>query len=428
MSHFWWRGAGPSPTVDVVAEAWTHAEPEPRRTVDLFDKCDAPRLMEYRAAEQMGLLPYYREMASQSGPVVVHDNRPVIMLGSNNYLGLTGDERVKRAAIEAVERYGTGCTGSRLMNGTLELHSELEDTLADWLQAESCLVFTTGYMVNLGLVATLVEADDAVFLDSASHASLIDGARMSTGTFRSFRHNLPSSLRHRLRTWRDKQELDGAALVAVDGVYSMEGDLAPIAPIAEVCREFGARFLVDEAHAIGVLGPDGRGAAPAAGVTPDLVMGTFSKSLASCGGFVAGPTAVIDYLRIACRVMLFTAAGVPAAVGAALAAVRIAQSDGERRALVLERARQLHAGLAALDYHVGPPPESPIIPIHIGQDWDAGRTWRNLLDRGVYTNCAIPPAVAPGRALLRTSVMATHTEDHITQALRAFEDVRSTLD
>lgn len=411
-----------------VAEAWTHVDPPPRRAVDLFDKCDSPRLLEYRAAEQMGLLPYYREMASQSGPVVLHDDHPVIMLGSNNYLGLTGDDRVKKAAIEAVERYGTGCTGSRLMNGTLQLHRELEDTLRDWLQVEACLVFSTGYMVNLGLIATMVEANDAVFLDSASHASLIDGARMSAGAFRSFRHNLPSSLRHRLQTWQDKREADGAALVAVDGIYSMEGDIAPVAEFAAVCGDFGARFLVDEAHALGVLGPEGRGTAAAAGITPDLIMGTFSKSLASCGGFLAGPKPVIDYLRIACRVMLFTAAGVPAALGAALAAVRIAQTDSERRALVLERARQLHAGLAALDYQVGPEPKGPIVPIHIGEDWDAGRTWRNLLDHGVYTNCAIPPAVAPGRALLRTSVMATHTEEHIAEALRAFEDVRSTLD
>ncbi len=396
--------------------------------MDLFDKCESPRLLEYRAAEQMGLLPYYREMASQSGPVVQHEDRPVIMLGSNNYLGLTGDPRVKQAAIDAVDRYGTGCTGSRLMNGTLRLHRELEETIADWLQVEACLVFSTGYMVNLGLIATLVEADDAVFLDSAAHASLIDGARMSAGTFRSFRHNLPASLRHRLQTWQDKREAQGAALVAVDGIYSMEGDVAPVADFAAVCGDFGARFLVDEAHALGVLGPDGRGTAAAAGITPDLLMGTFSKSLASCGGFLAGPMAVIDYMRIACRVMLFTAAGVPAALGAALAAVRIAQSDPDRRALVLERARQLHAGLADLGYNVGASPAGPIVPIHIGEDWDAGRTWRNLLDRGVYTNCAVPPAVAPGRALLRTSVMATHTESHIAEALRAFEDVRSTLD
>ncbi|MDQ1367764.1 MAG: 8-amino-7-oxononanoate synthase [Acidimicrobiaceae bacterium] len=411
----------------LVVEAWTHADIAPVAAVDLFDKCDSPRLLEYRAAEQLGLLPYYREMASQSGPVVMHEDKPVIMLGSNNYLGLTGDERVKQAAIDAIDRYGTGCTGSRLMNGTLQLHRELEDALSDWLQVESCLVFSTGYMVNLGLIATLVEANDAVFLDSAAHASLIDGARMSAGALRSFRHNLPSSLSHRLRTWHEKREHPGAALVAVDGIYSMEGDVAPVAEFAAVCAEFGARFLVDEAHALGVLGPDGRGTAAAAGITPDLVMGTFSKSLASCGGFIAGPKAVIDYLRIACRVMLFTAAGVPAALGAALAAVRIAQSDGDRRGLVLERARQLHAGLAALGYQVGSVPQGPIVPVHIGEDWDAGRTWRNLLDHGVYTNCAVPPAVSPGRALLRTSVMATHTEEHIAEALRAFEDVRSTL-
>lgn len=411
-----------------MAEAWIDADSTAVRAADLFDKCDSPRLAEYKAAEGMGLLPYYREMASQSAPVVVHEGKPVIMLGSNNYLGLVGDERVKKAAVDAIDRYGTGCTGSRLMNGTLALHRELEETLADWVQAESCLVFSTGYMANLGLIATLVGPDDAVFLDAASHASLIDGARMSEGSFRSFRHNLPSSLRHRLKTWQDKRPVDGAALVAVEGIYSMEGDLAPLTEFAGVCREFGARLLVDEAHTIGVLGPDGRGAAAAAGVTPDLLMATFSKALASCGGFLAGPKPVIDYIRIACRVMLFTAAGVPAAVAAALAAVRIAQSEPQRRALVLARARQLHAGLAALDYRVGPPPEGPVVPVHIGMDWDAGRTWRNLLDRGVYTNCAVPPAVAPGRALLRTSVMATHTEEHIADALRAFEEIRYTLD
>ena len=214
---------------------------------DVFAKCVYPRLDEYRAAEQLGLLPWYREMASQSGPVVTHEGKPVIMLGSNNYLGLVGDERVKQAAIEAVQRYGTGCTGSRLMNGTLALHRELEEGLAGWLGFDACLVFTTGYSVNLGVVSTLVEANDAVFLDSASHASLIDGGRLSTGTLRSFRHNLPSSLRQRLRAWREKHGDAGGALVAVDGVYSMEGDLAPVTEIAEVCAEHGARLLVDEA-------------------------------------------------------------------------------------------------------------------------------------------------------------------------------------
>jgi 8-amino-7-oxononanoate synthase len=235
-------------------------------------------------------------------------------------------------------------------------------------------------------------------------------------------------LRHRLGIWRDKHKGTGGALVAVDGIYSMEGDVAPIREIADVCGELGARLLVDEAHALGVLGPEGRGVAAAAGIEPDLIMGTFSKSLASCGGFIAGPRVVIDYLRIACRPLLFTAAGVPAALGAALAAMRIARDGNDLRAAVRARVRQLHGGLRELGYRVGPEPAGPIIPVHVGHDWDAGRLWRALLDRGVYTNCAIAPAVTPGRALLRTSVMASHSPEHIAAALRAFEEARSTLD
>jgi 8-amino-7-oxononanoate synthase len=410
-----------------MADAWSdRLTKEAPPSADVFSKCHSARVDDYRAAEQIGLLPYYREMASQSGPVVEHDGRPVIMLGSNNYLGLTGDERVKRAAIEALERYGTGCTGSRLMNGTLSLHRELEDELADWMGTEAALVFTAGYLANMGLLSTLVEADDAVFLDSAGHASMIDGARLCNGVLRSFRHNLPSSLHQRLRAWRDKHP-GGGALVAVDGIYSMEGDRAPVAEIAAVCADSGARLLVDEAHALGVLGPQGAGAAAAEGIQPDLVMGTFSKSLASCGGFIAGPRAVIDYLRIACRPLLFTASGVPAALGAALAAARIARQESERREVVLTRASELHRGLRDLGFAIGPEPQGPIVPVHVGGDWAAARLWRTLLDLGVYTNCAVAPAVPPGRALLRTSVMATHTPDHIHDVLVAFEEARSTL-
>jgi len=411
-----------------MADAWSPPDDLPLTSPsDVFAKCDSSRVDDYRAAEALGLLPFYREMASQSGPVVDHDGHRVIMLGSNNYLGLTGDERVKAAAIAAVERYGTGCTGSRLMNGTLSLHRELEEAFADWMGMESALVFTTGYMVNLGVVSTLVETDDAVFLDAVGHASLIDGARMSRGTLRSFRHNMPSSLRQRLRSWRDKHPDRGGALVAVDGIYSMEGDMSPVAEISAVCQEVGARLLVDEAHSLGVLGPEGAGVAAAAGIRPDLIMGTFSKSLASCGGFLAGPQGVIDYLRVACRPMLFTAAGVPAALGAVLEAQRIARTGDDLREACLARAAQLHRGLDQLGFAVGSMPPGPIVPVHIGGDWDAGRMWRALLDRGVYTNCAIAPAVPPGRALLRTSVMATHTEEHIDMVLHAFEDARSTL-
>ncbi|MCU1447970.1 MAG: Glycine C-acetyltransferase [Acidimicrobiales bacterium] len=390
---------------------------------DIFQKCANPRVEEYRAADSVGLVPYFLEMGSESGPLVVHDGKPVVMLGSNNYLGLTGDDRVKRAAIEAVERFGTGCTGSRLMNGTLPLHRELEEALLDWLGGDDCLVFTTGYAVNLGLLATLVGADDQVFLDSSCHASLTDGARMSSGSTAYFRHNSVDSLVKRMGAWR--QHSEGGALVAVDAIYSMEGDLAPLHEIGEVCADQGARLLVDEAHALGVVGPKGAGLAAQTAVQADLVMGTFSKSLASCGGFVIGPRTVLDHLRIACHPFLFTASGVPAAVAAALCALRIAMEEDWRREAVQARAAQLRTGLRELGYTVAGDPVSPIVPVHIGEDWDALRTWRALLDNGVYTNCAVAPAVAPHKALLRTSVMATHTERHIDDALHAFEVARS---
>ena len=398
--------------------------PEP--VTDVFAKCATSRVQEYRAAESLGLLPYFREIASQAGPVVVHEGRELVMLGSNNYLGLTSDPRVKRAAVAAVQRYGTGCTGSRLMNGTLPLHLQLEAELRDWLGGEACLVFTTGYSVNLGAVSTLVGPNDAAVLDSSCHASLIDGARLANGSLRWFKHNSPANLRRRLSVWREEEGGEGA-LVVVDGVYSMEGDVAPLDPIAQVCSEMGARLLVDEAHSLGVIGPKGAGCAADAGVQPDLIMGTFSKSLASCGGFLIGPQPVIDYLRISCRPFLFTAAGVPAAMAAALVALRIAVEEEWRRQVVHERADQLRRGLQQMGYRVGEDSRSPIIPVHVGDDWTTIRAWRVLLDHGVYTNCAVAPAVPPGRALLRTSVMATHTEGHIRTALDAFEAARSVV-
>ncbi|MDQ6726638.1 MAG: pyridoxal phosphate-dependent aminotransferase family protein [Actinomycetota bacterium] len=394
-------------------------------SADLFAKCSSRRVEEYRLARSVGLLPYFQEMASASGPVVTLDGHDVIMLGSNNYLGLTDDPRVKAAAIESIERYGSGCTGSRLMNGTLPVHRELEEELRDWVGGDACLVFTTGYAVNLGVISTLVGARDVVFVDAASHASIIDGARMAAGSMKSFRHNSVEALERRLREWSANAE-GAAALVAVDGVYSMEGDLAPVRAIADVCTATGSRFLVDEAHALGVVGPAGAGTAAGAGVTADLVMGTFSKSLASCGGFVTGPSDVIDFLRVSCRPFLFTASGVPAALAAALAATRIARAEAWRREAVAERATQLRNGLRELGYVAGPDEGGAIVSIQIGDDWAAAQLWRTLVDAGVYTNCAVAPAVAPGRALLRTSVMATHTERHIHDALVAFEEAQST--
>jgi 8-amino-7-oxononanoate synthase len=385
---------------------------------DVFAKTADPRVEQWHLAESMGLLPYFRELHGEVGPRMIFDGHPVVMLGSNNYLGLTGDQRVRRAAIEAVERYGTGLTGSRLLNGTLPLHRELEAELADWVDLEAALVFTTGYAANLGLIVSLVGEGDAVFLDSAAHASLVDGGRFSDGTLRAFRHNRPNSLRRGLRTWREQPDA-GGLLVAVDGVYSMEGDVAPLTEIHAVCGEYGGRLLVDEAHALGVVGPDGAGSAIEAGIRPDLVMGTFSKSLASCGGFIAGPQAVIDFLKVSCRPLLFTASGVPASLAAALTSARLARAEAWRREAVIANATRLRQGLLQLGYEAGGDPRSAIVPVHLGDDWRAATLWRALLDRGVYTNCAIAPAVS--RALLRTSVMATHTEADIDEALAGFE-------
>jgi 8-amino-7-oxononanoate synthase len=388
---------------------------------DVFAKVSDSRLDEYRYAESLDLIPFYRALDGEVGPTSSFRGRPVVMLGSNNYLGLTTDPRVRAAAAAAIERYGTGVTGSRLLNGTLPLHGELEELLADWVGMEAALVYTTGYSANLGLIGSLVGPGDAAVVDSAAHASLVDGARFSEGSLRAFRHNRPNSLRRTLRSWRE-QPGAGGVLVAVDGIYSMEGDWAPLVGIAEMCRAFGARLLVDEAHALGVVGPRGAGTAMHLGVRPDVVMGTFSKSLASGGGFVAGPAAVIEYLKVTSRPLMFTASGVPSALAAALEAARIAQAEDWRRQAVQARAGQLRRGLADLGFDVGTETESAIVPVHIGDDWAAGRLWKALLELGVYANCAIAPAVP--RAMLRTSVMATHSEADIDRALQAFARAR----
>jgi 8-amino-7-oxononanoate synthase len=269
-------------------------------------------------------------------------------------------------------------------------------------------------------VSTLVQAGDAVFCDSAAHASLVDGARLADGMLRAFQHNRPNSLRRGLRSWRS-QASGGGVLVAVDGIYSMEGDWAPLPEIRAACDDYGARLLVDEAHALGVVGPSGAGTAVATGARPDLVMGTFSKALASCGGFISGPADVIDYLRVFCRPLLFTASNVPASLGAALAAAKIAREEDWRREAALSLAHRLRSGLAQLGYQVGGETSSSIVPVHVGDVLSAALLWRALLDRGVYTNCSIPPAVQ--RPMLRTSVMATHTEAQIDRALSVFEDI-----
>jgi 8-amino-7-oxononanoate synthase len=368
------------------------------------------------------------------------EGQPRIMLASNNYLGLTGDERVMQGARDALARYGTGLTGSRLLNGTTPLHLELERELAEWMETEDAIVFTTGHQANMGALGTLLDSGDTVIVDSGDHASILDGVLLSRAKMRPFRHNRMDKLERALTRAQDD---GGGVLVVVDGVFSMEGDVAPLVDIVELCARYGARLMVDEAHAAGVLGARGAGAAELLGVEDgvDLRMGTFSKSLAACGGFVAGGAEVIDYLRIASRPFLFTASAVPAALGAALAALQIVRSpEGPQLlAAVLENARYFAAGLDALGYTVlrgkpirtGPSEDAPveviptpIIPVLVGDDWRAALLWRALYDGGVFTNCALHPAVPPGGALLRTSVMATHDHATLDRALEVFAQVK----
>jgi len=403
-------------------------------TVDVFAKARAHDRVEIlRAARAADVVPYWRSLSGPAGPVVEMEGAQRIMLGSNNYLGLTGDDRVKAAAREALDRYGTGLTGSRFMNGTIDLHLELERELASWMGTEDAIVFTTGHQANLGALGTLLAPGDTVVADSGDHASILDGCILSRAKLRAFRHNRMDKLERAL----ERAERDGGGvLVVVDGVFSMEGDVAPLPQIAELCRRYGARLMVDEAHAVGVLGARGAGAAELFGVEDavDLRMGTFSKSLASCGGFIAGPADIVEYLRIASRPFLFTAAGVPAAVGAALAAARICRSpEGpELFARVLERARYLHRGLQELGFHVVEPTRTedgativtPIVPVLVADDWKAAVLWRALYDAGVYVNVALHPAVPPGGALLRTSVMATHELPVLDRALETFGAVK----
>jgi 8-amino-7-oxononanoate synthase len=399
-------------------------------SIDVFAKArEHERLEQLRAARELGALPYFRVLEGPTLPVVEMEGQRRIMLGSNNYLGLTGDERVRRGALDALNRYGTGLTGSRFLNGTIDLHLELERELAQWLDTEAALVFTTGHQANVGALGTILGPGDTVVADSGDHASILDGCILSRAKLRPFRHNRIDRLE---RTLEKAGGDGGGVLVVVDGVFSMEGDVAPLPEIVELCRRFGARLMVDEAHALGVLGARGAGTAELFGVEEDvdLRMATFSKSLASCGGVIAGPADVIEFLRIQSRPFMFTASAVPAAVGAALAAVRICRSD-EGRALfarVLDNARYLHRGLSELGFQVVEPTRltdgtevvTPVVPVVVGDDWKAVFLWKALYEAGVYVNVAIHPAVPPAGALLRTSVMATHDHDTLDQALERF--------
>ncbi len=395
---------------------------EPRRElkdcVDIFKKC-----YDFHDADdvkQAGLYPYFRTIASAQDPLVVMDGREVVMLGSNNYLGLTNHPEVKAAAQRAIALYGTGCAGSRFLNGTLDIHVELEEKLARFMHKPAALTFSTGFQVNLGTISCLIERGDVVYLDKLDHACIIDGARLGFGSVVKFNHNEAADLGRRLAL-RDPGK---GAMVVVDGIFSMEGDVVDLPGIVGIAKQHGCRVMVDDAHGIGVLGEHGRGTAEHFGLERDvdLIMGTFSKSLASVGGFVAGEERVINWIKHRARSLIFSAAPPPASVAAVLKAVEIIEREPDRRARLWENTRFMAEGLHSLGFDTGES-TTPIIPVVVGDDRLAFFLARRLQEEGVFVNPVITPAVPPGRALLRTSYMATHTREHLERALAAFAKV-----
>ena len=386
--------------------------------MDLFAKTKA--YTKPKMAEAFGIYPYFVPIESEAGPEVIINGETKVMLGSNNYLGLTQHPKVKEAARAAVERYGSGCTGSRLMNGTLDLHVELERRLANWMQRDAALVFTTGFQANLGTISALVGRHDTVVIDRADHASIVDGCRLALGDSVRFKHNDLDDLERVLQ----KIEPGGGILIVVDGVYSMEGDLAELPGIVELAKKYGARILVDEAHSAGVFGEQGRGTADHFGVRDeiDLIMTTFSKSFASIGGFIAADADVIYFIKHNGRAFLFSASLPPASTAAALAALDIIETEPERRERLWANARRMKKELAGLGFNTGDS-KSPVIPIIVGEEIRLATFWRRLLDAGVYTNAAVTPAVEPDRALIRTSYMATHEDKHLDRALEIIAKV-----
>ncbi|MCM2284388.1 MAG: aminotransferase class I/II-fold pyridoxal phosphate-dependent enzyme [Desulfobacula sp.] len=364
--------------------------------------------------------PYYPKIEKSNATEVTIDGRQKIMLGSNNYLGLTNHPKVIEAGVKALQEYGSGLTGSRLLNGNVLLHDQLEEELADFVHMKSALVFSTGFGTNLGTLSTLCGPDDLIFSDEYNHASIVDGIRFSGARKCKYKHNDMQDLEEKL-AFADPRY---PRFIVTDGVFSMEGDIARLDELTALSKKYPSRLMVDDAHSFGVLGPHGDGTAAHFGVTGDmdLIMGTFSKSLGCVGGFIAGEKTVIEYLKHNCRTMIFTAALPPSNVASVRAALEIIKAEPERRERVMEHARFMRNGLKSLGYDIGES-ATPIIPIVIGKDLKTFQVWKDLMDVGVYTNPIVSPAVPQGRGLLRSSYMATHTRKQLEFCLDMFEKV-----
>ena len=385
--------------------------------IDIFEKCRNFDIVKQLIAS--GIYPYFKELESEQAPEIMIKGKKFIMFGSNNYLGLANDPRMKKASIEAVEKFGTGVAGSRFLNGNTVLHTELERKLAAFKGREAALIYATGYQMNLGVVSSLVGKGDFAIVDKLNHASILDGCRLSHGELRRFRHNDPENLDKVLKEIGPRH----GKLVIVDGVFSMEGDIAPIPEISKVCRKHGARLMVDDAHATGVLGKHGRGTCEHFNLSHkdvDLVVGTCSKSLAAVGGFVVGDADILHYVQHISRSMIFSAALPPASVAAISKALDIIEAEPQRIKKLWDNAAYLMKRFKAMGLNTGET-QTPIIPVIIGDNEKTFMLWRMLYDHGLFTNPVVSPAVPPKRAMLRVVATATHTREQLDRALDIFE-------
>jgi len=388
---------------------------------DLFEKCY--NYHDPQTVRDMGIYPYFHPIESAPGDEVVVDGHKCIMVGSNNYLGLVNHPKVKEAAAAAAQKYGTGCTGSRFLNGTLDLHLELERRLARFIGKDAALVFSTGFQTNLGTISCLVGKNDAVIIDRQDHACIVDGCRLSYGKLHKFAHNDMADFERVVSNVRNNSTR-GGVMVVVDGVFSMEGDIIKLPGLVEVAERYGVRVMVDDAHSIGVLGATGAGTAEHFGLTDrvDLIMGTFSKSFAALGGFVAGSREVMEYVQHNARSLIFSASIPPSAAAAVLAALEIIESEPERREQLWKNARRMQTEFRNLGLNIGHT-ETPIVPIVVGEDLDCFAVWKELFDEGVFTNPVISPAVPPGQAMIRTSYTATHTDEQLDRVVEVIAKV-----
>lgn len=387
--------------------------------MSLFNKCR--NFTAAKEVQQTGNYPYFREISSAPDNEVIIEGKKVIMIGSNNYLGLTNHPKVIERIHKAVDKYGSGCTGSRFLNGTLDIHVELEEKLAEFMQTEAALVFSTGLMTNLGTISTIVGKSEYIFTDRSDHASIVDGCRLSFGQTIKYRHNDMDDLERVI----DKFPKDAGKLIVTDGVFSMEGDIVNLPRLVEIAEEHNAGVMVDDAHSIGVLGDHGRGTAEHFHLQDnvDIVMGTFSKSFASIGGYIAASEEIIHYIKHWSRPLIFSASPPPAAVAAVLATLEIMQEEPERRIRLWEISNRMHKEFKNMGFDLGTS-ETPIIPIYVRddnmEDLKTFKFWRLLTDAGLFTNPVVPPAVASSQSLIRTSYTATHTDEQLDKVLEVF--------